>query len=324
MNSSETNIYDEIEFDAWVKKINTTLDEKNYCHIIEEHCREMDYRKDKGKDNYLENLPSSISWKLKGGFFSLSKREETKVLDINTSEKNRDKAYRFMSIFIRCISKIGGRVYVDSMENNDNTMIILLGSKYKCSLYEKQVKLRNKGKTEERNMRPLYDLEYTGESYFEILGQSKDINKKDTWELLQTIEISNLGSIKGKLIELFYKLKDDAISKKIIIDQEIEKQQEEIKKEIKKLEEEKIREGQVRIEKENLIKKQKMQENINNHINKWEHINKALAYVNDLRSMVGVSDNERNLILKYCDYIEKIYSKSAFYEEILEFSQKLD
>lgn len=324
MNSSETNIYDEIEFDAWVKKINTTLDEKNYCHIIEEHCREMDYRKNKRKDNYLENLPSSISWKLKGEIFSLPKGKEKNVLDINTSEKKRDKAYRFMSIFISCISKIGGRVYVDSMGNNDNTMITLLGSKYKCSLYEKQVKLRDKAKTEERNMRPLYDLEYTGELYFKILGENKDINKKDTWELLQTIEISNSGDIKGKLVELFYKLRDDAISKKIIIDQEIEKQQEEIKKEIKKLEEEKIREGQVRIEKENLIKKQKMQENINNHINKWEHINKALAYVNDLRSMVGVSDNERNLILKYCDYIEKIYSKSAFYEEILEFSQKLD
>ncbi|EOR20423.1 hypothetical protein A500_17360 [Clostridium sartagoforme AAU1] len=256
--------------------------------------------------------------------FSLPKGKEKNVLDINTSEKKRDKAYRFMSIFISCISKIGGRVYVDSMENNDNTMITLLGSKYKCSLYEKQVKLRDKAKTEERNMRPLYDLEYTGELYFKILGENKDINKKDTWELLQTIEISNSGDIKGKLIELFYKLRDDVISKKIIIDQEMEKKQEEIKKEIKKLEEEKIREEQVRIEKENLIKKQKMQENINNHMDKWEHINKVLMYVNNLRSMIGASDNEKNLILKYCDYVEKIYSKSKFYEEILEFSQKLD
>lgn len=47
-------------------------------------------------------------------------------------------------------------------------------------------------------------------------------------------------------------------------------------------------------------------------------------YINDLRSMSGVSDNERKLILKYCDYVEKLYSKSEFYEEILGFSQELE
>lgn len=37
-----------------------------------------------------------------------------------------------------------------------------------------------------------------------------------------------------------------------------------------------------------------------------------------------LSDNERTLLLNYCDYVEKIYSKSKFYKEILEFSQELE
>ncbi|MCH5138550.1 hypothetical protein JMF89_15280 [Clostridiaceae bacterium UIB06] len=76
--------------------------------------------------------------------------------------------------------------------------------------------------------------------------------------------------------------------------------------------------------KEKFIKQQKMQEKIKNHMDKWEHINKVLMFINDLRSMPGVSGNERKLILKYCNYVEKMYSKSEFYKEILEFSQKIE
>lgn len=319
-SSGAIDIYDETEFYSWVKMINVTLAEKNYCNMIEEHSSEMNNRKNINKDKYLENLPFSIRWKLKGEIYTYSNVRKTVVLDISTSEKTRDKAYRFMSTFISCISKIGGGVYVENMQNDDNTMFTLLESRYKCSLYEKQVKLRDKIKIGERKMRPLYDLEYTGDLCFEVFGE--EINKKDTWELLQTIEFYKSDTIESKLIDLFYKLREDAISKKIIIDQEMAKQQQEREKEIKQWEEEKIREDQAHKEKEKLLKKQKMQEKIKNHIDKWENINKVLEYVNDLRHMSGISDNERKLILKYCDYVEKTYSKSEFYKEVLEFSQK--
>lgn len=324
MKSSGIDIYDETEFHSWVKKINGTLAEKNYSNLIEEHSREMDKRKNMNKNMYLKNLPLKIRWKLDGEINPYSYERETVVLSINTSEKTRSKAYKFMSTFISCISKIGGRVYVDKMNNNDNTMFTLLESRYKCSFYEKQVKLRDKIKAENRKMSPLYDLEYNGELCFEIFGEKKDKNVKDSWDLLQTIKMCNSDSIEGKLVDLFSKLRDDAISKKIIIDQEMEKQQEERKKEIKQWEEDKIREEQAHIEKEKLIKKQKMQEMIKTHIDKWEYINKVSIFINDLRSMIGVSDNEKKLILEYCNYVEKIYSKSEFYKEILEFSQRLE
>jgi hypothetical protein len=320
MKSSVIDIYDETEFHLWVKKINVTLAEKNYCNMIEEHSREMDNRKSIDKNKYLEKVPFSIRWKLKGEIYPYSNERKKVILDINTSEKVRGKAYKFMSIFISYISEIGGRVYVDNMGENDNTMITLLESRYKCRLYEKQIKLRDKIKTEERKMSPLYKLEYNGNLYFEIFSE----NKKDSWELVQTIEICNSDIIESKLVDLFYKLREDAISKKIIINQEAAKQQEERQKEIKQWEEDKIREEQVHIEKEKLIKKQKMQEKIKTHMDKWDHINKVLMYINDLRSMPCVSDNERKLISKYCNYIEKIYSKSEFYKEILEFSQELE
>ncbi|MGY0372319.1 hypothetical protein [Clostridium sp. JNZ J1-5] len=324
MKSSEIDIYDETEFHSWVKKINVTLAGKNYCNMIEEHNREMENRKNINKNAYLDNLPFGVRLRMKGEIFPSLNGRKTVVLSIDTSEKIRGKAYKFMSTFINCISKIGGRVYVDKTEDSDNTMFTLLESRYKCSLYEKQVKLRDKIKTENRKMSPLYELEYSGDLYFEVFGEKKDKNIKDNWELLQAIEIYKSDILESKLVDLLYKLRDDAISKKIIIDQEMVKQQEERKKEIKKWEEDKIREEQARIEKEKLINKQKMQENIKIHMDKWEYINKVLMYINDLRSMSGVSDNERKLILYYCDYVEKIYSKSEFYKEILEFSQELE
>lgn len=53
-------------------------------------------------------------------------------------------------------------------------------------------------------------------------------------------------------------------------------------------------------------------------------MNKILMYVDELRSMAYVNENKKNLILKYCDYVEKIYNKSEFYEEILEFSSNVE
>lgn len=320
MRSSEIDIYDEIEFRSWVKKINVALAEHNFCNIIEDHNREMDNRKNISKNRYLGNLPFGVRWRVEREINPYLNGRKKVVLSINTSEKIRVKAYKFMNAFINCISKIGGSVYVDKMEDNDNTMFTLLESRYKCNLYEKQVKLRNKINTENRKMSPLYGSEYTGDLYFDVFTEVKN----DKWELLQTIEINNTDTAGSKLADLFWKLRDDAISKKIILDQEMSKQQELREKQIRQCEEDNIREELARIEKEELVKKQKMQEKIKTHMDKWEYANRVLIYINDLRSVSGVSDNERTLLLNYCNYVEKIYSKSEFYKEILEFSQELE
>ncbi|GLC31127.1 hypothetical protein [Clostridium omnivorum] len=320
MKSSEIDIYDEIEFRSWVKKINLALDDQNYCNIIEDHNREMDNRKNISKNRYLENLPFEVRWSMEREINPYQNERKTVVMSINTSEKTRAKAYKFMNAFINNISKIGGRVYVDKTEDNDNTMFTLLESRYKCNLYEKQVKLRNRIKTENREMSPLYESEYNGDLYFEVFAEDKN----DKWESLQTIDINNSHVVESELADLFWKLRDDAISKKIIIDQEIAKQQELREKQIRQCEEDKIREERTRLEKEELVKKQKMQEKIKTHMDKWEYTNRVLMYINELRSVSGVSDNERTLLLNYCDYVEKIYSKSEVYKEILEFSQELE
>lgn len=322
MKSSEIDIYDETEFSSWVKRINTTLTEKNFCSMIEEHNREMNNRKNITKKEYLKNLPSGVRWRMEGKITPYIDGRKTIVMSIDTSEKIRIKAYKFMNAFINCISKIGGNVYVDKMEDDDNTMVTLLNSRYKCNLYEKQVKLRNRIKTDNRKMSPLYELEYNGDLCFEVFAEHKDKNNK--WESLQVIEIHNSDVWESKLSDLFWRLRDDAISKKIIIDQERAKQEEARKKQIKQWEEDEICEERIRMEKEELIKKEKMQEKIKNHMDNWEYINKISIYINDLRTVSGVSDNERKLILNYCEYVEKIYSKSDFFKEILEFSQKLE
>lgn len=322
MKSSEIDIYNETEFRSWVKNINAAVTEKNFCSMIEEHNREMDNRKDITKKEYLKNLPSGVRWRMEGKITPCIDGRKTIVMSIDTSEKIRIKAYKFMNAFINCISKIGGHIYVDKMEDDDNTMVTLLDSRYKCNLYEKQVKLRNRIKTENRKMSPLYKLEYNSDLCFEVFAEDKDKNNK--WESLQVIEIHKSDIGESKLADLFWRLRDDAISKKIIIDQEMEKQQEARKKQIKQWEEDEIREERTRMEKEELIRKQKMQEKIKNHMDNWEDINKVSMYINDLRTVSGVNDYERKLILNYCDYVEKLYSKSEFFKEILEFSQELE
>ena len=322
MKSSEIDIYDQTEFSSWVKKINTTLTETNFCSMIEAHNREMNNRKDITKKEYLKNLPFGVRWRMEGKSTPYIDGRKTIVMSIDTSEKIRTKAYKFMNAFINCISKIGGNVYVDNMEDDDNTMVTLLNSRYRCKLYEKQVKLRNRIKTDNRKMSPLYELEYNGHLCFEVFAEHKDKNNK--WELLQAIEIHNSDVVESELSDLFWRLRDDAISKKIIIDQEREKQEEARKKQIKQWEEDEIREERIRMEKEELIKKQKMQEEIKNHMDNWEYINDISMYINDLRTVSGVSDKEKKLILNYCEYVEKLYSKSDFFKEILEFSQKLE
>lgn len=63
------------------------------------------------------------------------------------------------------------------MKDDDNTMVTLLESRYKCNLYEKQVKLRNRIKRDDRKMSPLYELEYNGDLCFEVFAENKDKNK---------------------------------------------------------------------------------------------------------------------------------------------------
>ncbi len=132
MKNSEIDIYNEAALNTLSQMIKAMIAEKNYCKMIEEHNCEMNNRKSISKYNYLEYLPFKIQWKLKNELDTHSNNKNTIVLDINTSERLRGKAYKFMNIFIKCISKMGGDVYVDSTENNDNTMFTLLESRYKC------------------------------------------------------------------------------------------------------------------------------------------------------------------------------------------------
>ena len=287
--------------------------------MIEEHSREMKDRKNIEKNRYLENLPLSIKWKMNGENYISPYKRNSVVLDINTSEKTRIKAYKFMNTFINGISEIDGRIYVEKMEANDNTIFSLLQSKYKCKLYEKQAKLRNNLNISEIKMQPLYSLKYTGDLCFEIYEKTKN----DSWNLLQNIDICDSEIIENKFIDIFSKLRNDAISKKNITDKENIRQQEKLKEKIKLVEEEKTREEQIRIEKEKMMNKQKIQKEIESHIEKWNNMNKVLTYVEELRSMLYNNLNEKNLILKYCDYVEKIYNKSKFYEEILKFSKNI-
>lgn len=323
MESKLVDIYNNVEFDALIKNIHVEANEKIFDSLIEEHRQETDKRKKIEKNKYVENLPMSLRWNMQDKVKLNPFHHKVVVLDINTSDTKRIKAYKLMNTFISYLSKFGGRLYVEKFENSDNTRFDLLESIYKCCLYEKHVKLRDKLIAEERKMKPLYNLEYTGDLCFEIYVKNKKQDKNNEWELIDIIEIEKSESIEEKLKCIFTKLREDAITRKVVIDEETAKLYAEREKEFKEWEEKEKQDEQAKIEKAKLQEKQQLQEIIRNQMIKWENIKKVIEYINELRSEAEVGESEKIIISKYCDYVEEIYCKSVFFKEIIEFMQKV-
>ncbi|MEA4988104.1 MAG: hypothetical protein VB095_08595 [Anaerovorax sp.] len=322
MKNKEVDIYDDQSVNAWLKTIHVNKNEKMFCNLINEHDRELEKREKQKKEKYLAQLPHEILWQMGNHGYIYSNRKV--VLDIQTSEKARKRAYCFLDTFITCIKELGGIVQIDTSETNDNTQFTLLQSTYICHLVEVQVKLRNVLESNSRAMRPLYETVGTGKLKF-LIDEKLHINYsgKTSIKNLWSIEDDDIEKIEDKLIDLLGKLIQDALAKKIVIDLENEKRQKEYEEQIRKWDEERRQEELEKQKKILLEKRQQARLKINNHMDKWNYINQILTYVAELRENINIAEDEQILIKRYCFYVEELYDKKEFYREIIEFAKEL-
>ncbi|MBB6698588.1 hypothetical protein [Clostridium algidicarnis] len=309
-NTWKINIENEEEYIKWCKSIKVEAKINQFNPLINKHNSEIEIRKAKEKNKFKDYLPFSVQYRLNYERHP----ENSAVLNIDVSDKQRNRAYRFMHCFIEMVQALGGAVIVD-YRNNDNTVIRFSYCTFECSLVEKKGKYRDIKLKDTKTMRPLYDTINTGKFIFKIYRVNKDGKQQD--EIVYDEEKLSLDDqIKDMFITIRPILID--LTKKSI---EIEKKSEE-EYELRRLrwEKEKKEEEQKK-QRENRIKQQSI---IGKHIEKWEYLKSIEAYVDEIKSYgAGHADDEvKELIEKYCDYVLGLFDKNDFYIDIIQFIQQ--
>lgn len=309
-NGWKVNIENEAEYIKWCKSIKIGAKINQFHSLINKHNNEIEVRKVKEKDTFKDYLSFNLKYRLNYERHP----EKSTILDIDVSDKHRNRAYKFMHYFIEMVQALGGTVIVDQ-RNNDNTVVRLPYCTFECSLIEKRGKYRDIKVKGTKTMRPLYDTINTDKFIFKIYTVNRD-RKQENEIIFDEESLSLQDQIKDIFISI-RPLLIDLIKENI----EIEKKQEE-EYELRKLKWEKEeKEEEQKKQKENKIKQQSI---IRKHIEKWEQLKSVEIYVNEIKSNVeGYIDyKDKELIEKYCDYVLDVFHKRDFYIEIIDFIQQ--
>jgi len=241
--------------------------------------------------------------------------QNSAVLNIDVSDEQKSRAYGFMNCFIEMVQALGGSVSVD-LRYGDNTVIRFPHCAFECSLIEKRGKYRDIKSKDEKTMRPSYATMYTGRFVFKI--QSVINGEKQPNEMVYDEECLSLHN---QIAEMFIAIRPilvDSIHKSI----ELEKQRDEEYKLLKLKWEKEKEEKELNKQRENRINQQAI---IEKHIEKCKHLKSIEAYVNEMRSYgAGQTGNAKELIEKYCDYVQGLFDKDDLKIEIIEFIQQED
>ncbi len=309
-NSWKVNIENEAEYIKWCKSIRIGAKINQFHSLINKHYSEIEIREAKEKDKFKDYLSFNLQYRLN------YKRhpEKSTILNIDVSDKHRNRAYKFMHYFIEMVQALGGTVTVDQ-RNNDNTVVRLPYCIFECSLVEKRGKYRDIKAKDTKTMKPLYDTIDTGKFIFKIYTVNRN-GKQENEIVFDEESLSLQDQIKDIFIAI-RPLLIDLIKESI----EVEKNQEEVYElsELKCQRKEKEEEQQK--QKENKIKQQSI---IRKHIEKCEQIKSIEVYVNEIKSYGErhADDEAKELIKKYCDYVLDLFDKEDFYIEIIDFTKQ--
>lgn len=309
-NGWKVNIENEVEYIKWCKSIKIGAKINQFHPLIDKHDSEIEIRKEREKEEFKEYFSYNLQYRLN------YKRhpEKSTILNIDVSDKHRNRAYKFMHYFIEMVQALGGSVIVDQ-RNSDNTVVRLPYCTFECSLIEKRGKYRDIKVKDIKTMRPLYDTVNTGKFIFKIYTVNRN-GKQENEIIFDEESLSLQDQIKDILITI-RPLLIDLIKESV----EIEKKQEE-EYELRKLKwEREEKEEEQKKQKENKIEQQSI---IREHIEKWEQLKSIEAYVNEIKSYGdGHADDEvKELIVKYCDHVSDLFDKKDFYIEIMDFAKQ--
>lgn len=308
-NVYRVNIENEEEYIKWCRSLKSEFKGNPYNELINRHSSEIEKRKAKEKEKYKEYLPFSVQYKLK------YERYPTKsaVLNIDVSDKQRNRAYIFMNCFMEAVQALGGYVSVDQL-NGDNTVIRFPHCTFECSLVEKRGKYRDIKPEGITTMRPSYDTIDTGKLIFKIYILNKDGKQQN--EIIYDEEHLPL---KDQITDIFINIRPVLIEisqRNIEAERILEEKYEERKLQWEKEEEEKEREKQYEI-------REKQQKIIMQHIEKWKHIEHIKDYVADIRYYAEQqSDTIKEPMEQYCDYVMELFNKNELYSDILKFTEE--
>ena len=308
--SGKVDFENEAEFAKWCSSLKVPSTETHFVAIIEEHAKEIRNREIRKKEKYIEELSFSASYSKKRTVSTTP----VVVMDIDVSKQQEKRAYIFMNYFIKSIMLVGGTVEVDTVnkDNKDNTKIIWHNVRLSCRLFEQRVKYRELKDRPYGLMIPSYTLVPTGKLIFTIL----DSDQKEIVQISDDNEIKIEHEIQFLFIELRKIIV--ALSQQIEQENEIKRKEDErsyhtweMKWEAKKEEE----------QRENQRKQiENYRHQIGNQIAHWNELNKVKNYVEELRNSTGlISQENKEEIEKYCQYVETIFTKEEFYQEILAF-----
>ena len=309
-NGWKVNIENEIEYIKWCKSIKIGEKINQFHPLINKHGSEIEIRKEREKEEFKEYFSYNLQYRLN------YKRhpEKSTILNIDVSDKHRNRAYKFMHHFIEMVQALGGSVIVDQ-RNNDNTVVRLPYCAFECSLIEKRGKYRDIKVKGKKTMRPLYDTVNTGKFIFKIYTVNRN-GKQENEIIFDEESLSLQDQIKDIFISI-RPLLIDLIKENV----EIEKKQEE-EYELRKLRwEREEKEEEEKKQKENIIKQQSI---IRKHIEKWEQIKSMEEYVNEIKSYGEghVDDEVKELIERYCNYVSDLFDKKDFCIEIMDFAKQ--
>ena len=317
MKNRRIDINNEEEFEKWLKDFHVSAAGKQFDSMIEDHNREIKEREMAAKDSYVENLPIRVRLTMRSEH-SGHKRNKN-VMAINTSDKCRNRAYRFMNTFIEAIRELGGSIHVESGENEDNTCFSLLKSNYKCSIVESQVKYREIKNKEEKSMRPLYELKNIGKLEFSLYERGIGNNRKESLKQIYSVSDTDDLSLEDRIEEIFRLLRVNVIQRNAEILAEEGRHQKEYEQRMREWEEEKAREEHEKTEKAKRERKRQNQSIIEKYMDKWEHMNRINAYIAFIRDDQTIMNEDKEKLERYCTYIESLYDKGELYKEIYQF-----
>jgi hypothetical protein len=307
------NIEDENEYLKWCKSLKVDSKVDNYIQLIIDHSKEIEKRKSREKEKYKEYLPFEIQYRLKYERYT----EKRAVLNIDVSNKQSNRAYKFMNCFIEAVQAIGGNVSVD-FRNSDNTVIRFPYCTFECSLVEKRGKYRDVKPKEIKSMRPSYDIVETGKLIFNIFVVDK--NGKPYNEFIYDEEKVPLNE---QIANVFINLRPiyiNVTNSNIEIERKKEKEAEdrnrqwELEWEEEKVEKERKKQHEIR---------EKQQSIIVNHMDKFYQIIKVEKYVGDLLDFAEQQPESILVPIKqYCEYAKGLFDEKDLLLNIIEFIQK--
>lgn len=317
MNNKRTAVVDienEEKYIKWCKSLKVDSKREDYVSLIIDHSKEIEKRKSMDKEKYKEYLPFEIQYKLKYE----RHREKRAVLNIDVSQKQSSRAYKFMNCFIEAVQAIGGHVNADT-RNNDNTVIKFPHCIFECFLAERRGKYRDIKPSETKSMRPSYEIVDTGKLIFKIYTTDKNGIQHNEY-----IYDEDKMLLKEQISDIFINLRPlyiDITKANINTQRMREKEDEErYRKWELKWEEEKV-------EKENKKQQElleKQQSDIEQHIKKWNYINQIDTYILEMRTyaQTNQSEEKKEILVGYCDYVESLFSKNEFLNDIIKFANK--